>query len=75
MPKKKTFEKAVERIEEIISEIEKNEITLEESVKLYKEAIELSAFCGESLNKIEKEVTILQKTAEGIFTEESFDGF
>ncbi len=49
MPKKKTFEQALSRLEEIVSNIENNQTTLEESVKLYKEGIELSIFCGKQL--------------------------
>ncbi len=72
MAKKKTFEQSLLRLEEIISEMERNEIPLDESVTLYKEAIGLAAFCGDNLNKIEAEVCELKKIAEGIFSEEKF---
>lgn len=73
MAKKKTFEQAINRLEEIISIMESSDTSLEQSVKLYKEGIELSVFCGESLNKIEQEVTILQQNTQGIFKQKTFN--
>ncbi len=73
MPKKKTFEQAILRLEEIIASIENNETTLEESVKLYKEGIDLSVFCGNQLKKTEQEVILLKESADKVFTEEPFD--
>lgn len=73
MPKKKSFEQALNRLEEIIENIENDEITLEESVKLYKEGIELSVFCGESLKKTENEIMLLKQKADGVFEEIPFE--
>lgn len=73
MPKKKmTFEQALSRLEEIVSDIENNDTTLDESVKLYKEGIDLSVFCGEQLKKTEQEITVLKQNADKIFSEENF---
>ncbi len=75
MPKKKlSFEQALCRLEEIIDEIEDSETPLQKSVGLYKEGVELSVFCGESLNEIEKDVMLLQKTADGVFEQRKFPG-
>jgi len=73
MPKKKTFEQALSRLEEIIASIENNETTLEQSVKLYKEGIDLSVFCGNQLKKTEQEVVLLKENADKVFVEEPFD--
>ncbi len=73
MPKKKTFEQALLRLEEIIENIENSETTLDESVKLYKEGIDLSVFCGNQLKKTEQEIVVLKEKADGIFKEESFE--
>ncbi len=73
MPKKKTFEQALTRLEEIIDGIENNETTLEESVKLYKEGIELSVFCGNQLKKTEQEIVLLKESADKIFSEKNFE--
>ncbi|MBR6400100.1 MAG: exodeoxyribonuclease VII small subunit [Firmicutes bacterium] len=71
--KKQSFEQALERLEEIAQAMENDDTGLEESVKLYKEGVELSAFCAEKLNKAHQEVTELKKTADGIFTAAPFD--
>jgi len=60
--KKLTFEEALIRLEEVLELIEKGEIDLEESVKLYKEGLELSFFCSEKLNKVEEEITLLKES-------------
>ena len=73
MPKKKTFEQAIDRLEEIIESIENSETTLDESVKLYKEGIDLSVFCGKQLKKTEQEIVLLKENADKIFNEEPFE--
>lgn len=72
MAKKKTFEEALARLEEIVALMENNETGLEESVKLYKEGVELSVLCAGKLENIEQQVTLLQQSAEGVFTQKSF---
>lgn len=72
MAKKKTFEEALVRLEEIVSAMENNEIGLEESVKLYKEGVELAVLCSSKLENVEQQVTLLQQSAAGIFTEKKF---
>lgn len=65
--KKKTYEEALNRLEEIAQLMEEGDVGLEESVKLYKEGVELSLFCSQKLEKAEQEVAILQKSATGAF--------
>lgn len=73
MARKKTFESALLKLEDLIDKIENNDISLEDSVKLYKEGIELAAYCSDCLKKTEQEITVLQKSAEGIFSQKPFD--
>ncbi|MBO5495222.1 MAG: exodeoxyribonuclease VII small subunit [Eubacterium sp.] len=56
---KMTYETAIKRIEEIISLLEKNEISLDESMKLFEEGSRLTAFCNEELKKAEQKITEL----------------
>lgn len=73
MTKKKiTFQQGLTRLETIIAKIEASDISLEDSVALYKEGIELSLFCSDSLQAAEKEVVILQKNADNHFTQKPF---
>lgn len=73
MPKKKTIEQALTRLEEIVQSIENNDTSLEESIKLYKEGIDLSVFCGNQLKKAEQEIVTLKESADKIFSEEPFE--
>lgn len=71
--KKLSYEEAVQRIEEIVEVLENEEVSLDNSMKLYKEGIELSYLCQEKLNAAEQEITILQKDGFGNLTETIFD--
>ncbi len=63
--KKLTYDYAVKRLEEIVTQMEQADISIEESLKLYKEGIELSNFCEEELYNIQGEISELQKTSKG----------
>lgn len=69
-----SFEKSIERLEEIAELMEKSDTSIEKSVELYKEGIELSAYCSEVLEEAEKEVKELSKSLEGKFFEKDFGG-
>ena len=59
MPKKKTFEEALSRLEEITALLEKGSLPLEESLKLFEEGTKLSAYCYKVLNNAQQKVTEL----------------
>lgn len=48
-----SFEEALKKLESIVEELENEEITLEDSVKLYEEGVKMSRFCTEILEKAE----------------------
>ena len=48
---KHTFETAMARLEEITEILSENNVTLDESLKLYAEGVKLLNFCNEKLNK------------------------
>jgi len=74
MPKKKqSFEEAMGRLEEVVAEMEDSKTSLDKSMTLYKEGITLVMRCAEELNGAEKEITLLQQSAEGIFTQRPFE--
>ncbi len=73
MSNKKNFEEALKRLEEIADTMENDETGLEESVKLYKEGVELAAYCAEKLNSAEQQVSQLKIKADDIFEKEAFD--
>ncbi len=56
MKKELTFEKALERLAEINGKLESDEISLDESVELFKEGLELSRFCQKKLDDAKLEI-------------------
>lgn len=50
------FEKKLTRLEEIVQEMEKGELTLENSLKLFEEGVKLSRECQTELTKAEAQV-------------------
>lgn len=62
MAKKKiSFEEAMTRLREITELLERGSVSLEESVKLFSEGTELSAFCYDILQKAEQKITELSE--------------
>ena len=50
MAKKKwTFEQAMEKLEQIVEQLETQEVSLEESVQLYKEGMALADICKQKI--------------------------
>ncbi|MGN8225546.1 exodeoxyribonuclease VII small subunit [Gracilimonas sp. BCB1] len=48
-----SFEEALKKLESIVEQLEDEEITLEDSVKLYEEGVKMSQFCTEILEQAE----------------------
>lgn len=71
--RKKSFEDNLRRLEEIVDLMENGNIGLEESVKLYKEGVNISVSCAQKLKDVQQQVSILQKTASGLFEKQPFE--
>ncbi len=56
-----TYENAVKRLEEIVLILEKNEISLEESMKLFEEGTALSVYCNKLLSEAKQKITEINK--------------
>jgi exodeoxyribonuclease VII small subunit len=70
VPKALTFEKALSRLQDIVSELEDPEKGLEESLVLFEEGISLSRFCRGRIDEIEKRVeVVLKETPDALVTE------
>ena len=59
-----TFEEKLKLLELTVRKLEENDLSLDESKKLYKEGIKLSKECKILLNKTELEITDLKKELE-----------
>ena len=55
------FEKAIQRLEEIVNELETGEFDLDKAIKIFEEGLELSKFCKDKLNKAEQKIEIIKK--------------
>lgn len=53
------FEEIMKRLEEVTNKLEKEQLPLDESVKLFEEGIELSKKCNSKLEEAEKKITVL----------------
>ena len=56
-----TYEKAMTRLEEIVSLLEKNDVSLDDSIKLFEEGTMLTAFCSEKLKNAKAKITLAEK--------------
>ena len=63
----------MERLEQIVEQLEQEEAPLEAAVALYKEGLTLSALCREKLAEAEGEIVLLRKEA-GLWQEEPLEG-
>ena len=59
----RSFEQNLERLEELVSQLEEGDLPLDEAIKLFQEGMKLSKLCSEKLAVVEKEVKRL--VAEG----------
>jgi exodeoxyribonuclease VII small subunit len=69
---KQTFEKAMEKLEKIVQELESADLPLEKAIKKFEEGVQLSKFCSEKLDETEKRITILLKDQNGKVLEKPF---
>ena len=56
-----TYEKAVERLEEIVSLLEKNEASLDEALELFEEGTKLTKYCNDILSEAKQKISEIEK--------------
>jgi exodeoxyribonuclease VII small subunit len=69
----KKFETALARLEEIVQELEKGDLPLEQSLKFFEEGIKLSRICSKRLEEAERKVEILLKDKSGAVVARPFE--
>lgn len=65
------FEESMGKLEQIASQLEKGDLTLEESLIKFEEGMKLSKKCNEIIESAEKKITILLQK-DGELKEENF---
>ena len=70
--KNETFEASMLRLEQIVRAMEKGDVELEESLKLFQEGTELIRRCGNLLDEAELQVKKIMTAPDGSPVEEAF---
>ena len=60
-----TFEKALEKLEEIVGRLEDGELGLEQAIGEFEKGMKLARFCHDKLEEAERKIEILQKGGSG----------
>ena len=67
-----TFEESLKKLESIVEQLEKGDLALEDSLKLFEEGVNLSAACKQELEAAEGKVQMLVKQRDGSMKPETF---
>ena len=70
MSKKQVFEDGLNRIGEITTMLSSGEVSLEESVELYKEAADIAAACRKLLDEAELKIAKISRDFSSVEEEE-----
>jgi len=60
-----SFEAALKQLEEIVQRLEKGELSLEDSLRLYEDGVRLARLCHAKLEEAEGKIELLMKDARG----------
>jgi exodeoxyribonuclease VII small subunit len=61
----KSYEEAIQELEQIVTEIERGEIGLEDVLTRYERGHFLIQFCQQTLGQAEKQIELISKAPEG----------
>ena len=70
--KNRTFEENMQRLEQIVRAMERGDVPLDESLKLFQEGTELVRSCGKLLDEAQLQIKKIATDAEGKPVEEDF---
>ena len=74
MAKKKTFEKAMEQLEQVVADLEAGDILLDKALQKFEEGMALSKYCADRLDETEKKVSLLLADSQGNLEAHDFPG-
>lgn len=72
MAQKNCFESNMQRLEQIVRAMERGDVPLEESLKLFQEGTELVRSCNELLENAQLQVKMIMTAPDGSPVEEDF---
>ena len=67
-----SFEESLKQLETIVGQLERGDLPLEDSIKLFEEGVRLSSACKEQLDQAERKVQILARQRDGSLAPEPF---
>ncbi len=67
------FEEALKKLEKIVEDLEKGDLSLDDALKKYQDGIELARLCSQRLDNAKKKIDILAKNKKGEFELKSVD--
>jgi exodeoxyribonuclease VII small subunit len=67
-----TFEGSLKKLESIVAQLERGDLPLEDSIKIFEEGMRLSAECKKQLEEAEGKVELLVKRRDGSMSKEPF---
>ncbi|HEY1502515.1 MAG TPA: exodeoxyribonuclease VII small subunit [Acidobacteriaceae bacterium] len=67
-----SFEESLTKLEEIVAQLERGDLSLEDSVKLFEDGTRLSTECRKQLEDAEGKVELLVKQRDGSVKREPF---
>ena len=59
------FEKAIQRLEKIVDDLEKGELDIDKSLEVFEEGIKMSRVCSKKLNEAEAKIEKLTQNQKG----------
>ena len=67
-----TFEESLKQLEGIVGQLERGDLALEDSMRMFEDGMRLSAQCKQELDNAESKVQILLKQRDGSMKPEPF---
>lgn len=67
------FEEALKKLERIVSELEKGDLPLDDSLKKYEDGVKLASICTKKLELAQRKVELLTKDSAGRIRSKSFE--
>ena len=67
------FEESLKKLDKIVDDLEKGDLSLDEALKRYQEGIELARLCSQRLENAKKKIDVLVKNKKGEFELRPFD--
>lgn len=59
-----SIEEAFEKLEDTVKRLEQEDISLEESFRVYRSGMELLKQCNDAIDRVEKQVLVLQEDGD-----------